>query len=111
MSQGPCGLGRGTCEAAGAAVAVANVTPIGKSAIAKAAARVLRRVRRMGGLNMSDKLLSRPARTRALLVLVPGGQPCASVVNAHMDEPQPPWECLSSGRAQDFRSHQTGDPC
>jgi hypothetical protein len=33
---------------------VANVTPIGKSTIAIPAARVLRRARRMGDMNMMD---------------------------------------------------------
>src|SRR5579859_5574988 len=58
MSQGPCGLEGRACCAAGAAVAVANVTPAGRSAIAAAAARVLRRAGRMGSLSMSDGLLS-----------------------------------------------------
>jgi hypothetical protein len=54
MSHGPCGLGGVADCAAGAAVAVANVTPIGKSTIAIPAARVLRRMRRMGDMNMMD---------------------------------------------------------
>jgi hypothetical protein len=69
MSQGPCGLGGSArCAAGGAArcaagaavavVAEANVMPTGKSAIAIAEAKALKRVRRMGILNMSDKLQS-----------------------------------------------------
>jgi hypothetical protein len=52
MSQGPCGLGGGAGWAADAGVTVAKVTPIGTRAIAIAAARVIRPVRRMGGINM-----------------------------------------------------------
>lgn len=43
------------CAACGA-VAVATVTPSGKSAIARPAVRVLMRAREMGGLNMRDQL-------------------------------------------------------
>src|SRR5258708_21371933 len=57
MSQGPCGLDGGPFCAAGAAVAVANVTPSGRSASAVAAARVLRRVGRVGGLHKSGEVL------------------------------------------------------
>src|SRR6266568_3518783 len=73
MSHGPCGRGGVAVCAAGAAVAVANVTPIGKSAIAAPAARVLKRMRRMGDLNMMDKLLclngSNGARPRSQLIV------------------------------------------
>jgi hypothetical protein len=57
MSHGPCGRGGGLC-AADAGVAVANMTPSGKRAIATAAAKIRIRVRRMGDLNIVDKLLS-----------------------------------------------------
>src|ERR1700747_2831713 len=57
MSHGPCGRGGGAC-AAGAGVGVADTEASGNSAIATAAAKVRVRERRMGDLNIVDKLLS-----------------------------------------------------